>query len=74
MKAGFKAIDPLQPYKMYEFTGITETQNNMGHTQNLHKVKVFEKHPTKNGEYEWVFYKMDFVGESFVNVLRELNK
>ena len=65
IEAGFKIIDGVQPYKMYEFTGKTESQNNMGHFQTLYEVKVF----IKGKKEKWEFNKIDFINESFVNFL-----
>lgn len=73
MKAGTKLIDAVQDYVMYKLTGETNLQNNMGDFQTLHRVKVYEKYPTKKGRYEWKFYNIRYIGESYLQTCKVIN-
>ena len=73
MKANERIIDPVQDYIMYEFTGETELQNNIGDFQTLYKVKVLHKYPTKKGKHEWKFYKTTTISESYVEIMNKRN-
>lgn len=66
MKTGERIIDPLLPYIMYEFTGKTETQNNMGHFQTLYEVKKF----IKGEKDKWELHKIEYMGECYLNFLK----